>query len=84
MRSTCQNKRNGSHLQNGSSHTVIQLLIITVLSLIRIVSIGNVVSLSIFNRTIIILNSSKAAIELLHKRSSIYSDRPYLAMGGEL
>ena len=46
--------------------------------------IGNIISLSIFGRTFVVLNSSKAAIDLLHKRSSIYSDRPYFAMGGEL
>jgi hypothetical protein len=46
--------------------------------------LGDVVSLTIFGRTLVILNSAKAAFDLLHKRSSIYSDRPYMAMGGEL
>jgi hypothetical protein len=32
----------------------------------------------------IILNSSKAAIDLLDKRSAIYSNRPILMMGGEI
>jgi hypothetical protein len=45
---------------------------------------GEMVYLSIFGRNIVILNSAKAAVDLLHKRSSIYSDRPYMAMGGEL
>jgi hypothetical protein len=33
---------------------------------------------------LIILNSAKVAIEMLDKKSSIYSDRPVLQMGGEL
>ncbi|KAF8581539.1 cytochrome P450 [Ramaria rubella] len=45
---------------------------------------GDIVFLSIFNRKIVILNSPQAAKDLLHKRSSIYSDRPYMAMGGDL
>ncbi|KAF8527225.1 cytochrome P450 [Gautieria morchelliformis] len=45
---------------------------------------GNVMSLSIFGRSIIVLNSAEAAFDLLHKRSHKYSGRPYLAMGGEL
>ena len=32
----------------------------------------------------IILNSSKAAVDLLEKRSAIYSNRPILMMGGEI
>jgi hypothetical protein len=32
----------------------------------------------------VVLNSAKAANDLLDKRSSIYSDRPHMAMAGEL
>ena len=32
----------------------------------------------------IILNSSKVAIDLLDKRSAIYSNRPIIMMGGEI
>ena len=32
----------------------------------------------------IILNSSKAAVDLLDKRSSIYSNRPVLLLAGEI
>jgi len=45
---------------------------------------GDIISFSFFGRHIIVLNSAKVAVELLEKRSSIYSDRPYLAMGGDL
>lgn len=45
---------------------------------------GSVVYLSIFGRSIIVLNSAKAAFDLLDKRSSIYSDRPRLIMAGDL
>ncbi|KAF9554263.1 cytochrome P450 [Agrocybe pediades] len=37
---------------------------------------GKIISLRIPRRTLIILNSEKAAVDLLEKRSSIYSDRP--------
>jgi len=45
---------------------------------------GDVISVIILGLSIIILNSAKAAIDLLDKRSSIYSDRPYVAMAGDL
>jgi len=32
----------------------------------------------------VILNSAKTAAEMLDKKSSIYSDRPVIQMGGEL
>jgi hypothetical protein len=35
-------------------------------------------------REMIILNSSKTAIDILDKRSSIYSDRPVMMMAGEI
>jgi cytochrome P450 len=47
-------------------------------------STGNIISLSTFGRSIIILNSAKVANDLLDKRSSIYSDRPRLEMAGDL
>lgn len=56
----------------------------TPLTCIDCYSGGEVVSISIFGRNLVILNSAKAAFDLLHKRSSIYSDRPYMAMGGDL
>ncbi|KAF9552269.1 cytochrome P450, partial [Agrocybe pediades] len=37
---------------------------------------GKIISLRVPRRTLIILNSAKAAVDLLEKRSSIYSDRP--------
>ncbi|KIJ34803.1 hypothetical protein M422DRAFT_34906 [Sphaerobolus stellatus SS14] len=45
---------------------------------------GDIISLSIFGRNIIVLNSAEVAFELLHRRSAIYSDRPNLPMGGDL
>ncbi|KAF9531077.1 cytochrome P450 [Crepidotus variabilis] len=45
---------------------------------------GDIVSVSVFGQTMIILNTAKVAAEMLDKKSSIYSDRPILQMGGEL
>ncbi|KAG6885193.1 hypothetical protein C0993_004977 [Termitomyces sp. T159_Od127] len=38
---------------------------------------GDVICLKLFGRSIIVLNSVEAAIDLLEKRSANYSDRPY-------
>lgn len=40
--------------------------------------------MTVLGQPLIILNSTKTAIEMLGKKSSIYSDRPTLWMGGEL
>ena len=45
---------------------------------------GPVFRLQLFNRTVIVIGKYDAAVELLEKRSSIYSDRPRLPMAGEL
>ncbi|KAG2153775.1 cytochrome P450 [Suillus bovinus] len=45
---------------------------------------GDILHIEIPGRHIIVLNSVKAAIELLDKKSSIYSDRPFLTMSCEL
>lgn len=54
------------------------------LTLSKPIMTGDIISLSIFGRSIIVLNSAEAAFDLLHKRSLIYSGRPYLHMGGDL
>ncbi|TFK56140.1 cytochrome P450 [Heliocybe sulcata] len=45
---------------------------------------GDFMSLNVLGQTLIILNSSKLAIEMLDRKSSIYSDRPFLMMAGEI
>jgi cytochrome P450 len=45
---------------------------------------GDLVSINVFGKTMIIVSSPQVAIEMLDKKSSIYSDRPILPMGGEL
>ena len=45
---------------------------------------GHVTHINVLGQDTIILNSSKAAIDLLDKRSATYSDRPILMMGGEI
>ncbi|EAU84014.2 cytochrome P450 [Coprinopsis cinerea okayama7 len=45
---------------------------------------GDITSISIFGQEIVILNSMKAAVEMLDKKSLNYSDRPVMEMGGEL
>ncbi|EIW87255.1 cytochrome P450 [Coniophora puteana RWD-64-598 SS2] len=45
---------------------------------------GPISSISIFGQPIVFLNSPHEAIELLDKKSSIYSNRPVLPMVGEL
>ncbi|PBK60905.1 cytochrome P450, partial [Armillaria solidipes] len=45
---------------------------------------GNMVSVSILGRRLVIINSAQIAVSMLDKKSSIYSDRPVIGMGGEL
>ena len=40
------------------------------------VSTGDVFILHVLGKPIVIINSEKAAVELMEKRSAIYSDRP--------
>ena len=46
--------------------------------------IGDVTYVNVLGKEMIILNSSKAAVELLDKRSANYSDRPIAMMCGEI
>ncbi|PPR02448.1 hypothetical protein CVT24_001997 [Panaeolus cyanescens] len=45
---------------------------------------GDICSVTVLGQPLIILNSAQAAIDMLDKKSAIYSDRPVLQMGGEL
>ncbi|KAK0194305.1 cytochrome P450 [Armillaria mellea] len=45
---------------------------------------GDIMSVAFFGQRLIVLNSEKIAVDLLDKKSSIYSDRPTIPMGGEL
>ncbi|KAF7343718.1 Cytochrome P450 [Mycena sanguinolenta] len=45
---------------------------------------GDIVHLTAFGQHIILLNSESAVLDLLERRSAIYSDRPQLCMSGEL
>ncbi|KAG6815618.1 hypothetical protein H0H87_012888, partial [Tephrocybe sp. NHM501043] len=45
---------------------------------------GNILSITVLGQPMVIVNSAKAAHEMLDKKSHIYSDRPVLEMGGNL
>ncbi|KAK7685068.1 hypothetical protein QCA50_011905 [Cerrena zonata] len=45
---------------------------------------GELVTFRVFNKPIILLNSSKAIVDLFEARSAIYSNRPHLVMANEL
>ncbi|KAI0637681.1 cytochrome P450 [Trametes polyzona] len=47
-------------------------------------SYGDVVYLHVFGQGLLFVNTYEAAIELLEKKGSIYSDKPRLVMAGEL
>ena len=48
------------------------------------VRIGDVIYINALGQKMVILNSSKAAVEILDKRSTSYSDRPVIMMCGEI
>lgn len=43
---------------------------------------GDIVSINMLGQRMVILNSFDAAEQILDKKSAIYSDRPYLPVGG--
>ncbi|KAG2148109.1 cytochrome P450 [Suillus clintonianus] len=45
---------------------------------------GDISHVEVLGQHIVILNSVKTSVEMLEKKSSVYSDRPVLPMGGEL
>ena len=45
---------------------------------------GGITYINVLGQEMVILNSSKAAANLLNKGSVIYSDRPIVMMGGEM
>jgi len=45
---------------------------------------GSISHVEVLGQHMIVLNSMKTAMEMLDKKSSMYSDRPVLPMGGEL
>lgn len=45
---------------------------------------GPISSVTVLGTTIVILNSLELAVELLEKRSAIYSSRPKMVFGGQL
>ncbi|KAH9843975.1 cytochrome P450 [Rhodofomes roseus] len=45
---------------------------------------GDIVSVTLLGQPVLVLNTSAAAIEILDKKSSIYSDRPTLPVCGEV
>ncbi|KAI0332487.1 cytochrome P450 [Cubamyces sp. BRFM 1775] len=45
---------------------------------------GDIMSVTFLGQPYVILNSAKHAIEMLEKKSSIYSSRPIIPVGGEL
>lgn len=47
-------------------------------------TLGPIFHLNMAGQPVIVLNSNEAALELLERRSQIYSDRPRLIMTGEI
>ncbi|TCD68842.1 hypothetical protein EIP91_009556 [Steccherinum ochraceum] len=45
---------------------------------------GDIISVTLLGQTLVILDNPRHAVELLDRRSNIYSDRPVLMMAGEL
>ncbi|EPT02822.1 hypothetical protein FOMPIDRAFT_54955 [Fomitopsis schrenkii] len=45
---------------------------------------GPIMSVSILGQRMVIINSAQVAVELLDRKSSIYSDRPHMVMIGEM
>lgn len=79
----CHPKKIGLRLQNGAKRMVCSIILFFSHGF-DFVSAGDISSVTVLGQPLIILNSTKVAVEMLDKKSTIYSDRPVLQMGGEL
>jgi hypothetical protein len=59
-------------------------LAIIYISSVLIVGVGDIAHFKIFSHHVIAINSHEAAVELLERRSAIYSDRPDLVLQSEM
>lgn len=59
-------------------------LVVLHITLIPHHRIGDIVSISLFGKRMVILNSLDVANELLDRKGAIYSDRPVLPVSGEI
>ena len=64
----------------GMEHHAVFLFVCLLTSIL----LGPMTTVSVFGQPMIIVNSSKTAVDLMDKKSAIYSDRPVMPMGGEL
>lgn len=70
---------------NVSLRNMVQIIFVTLVSLLMpYTNIGDVVYLSVFNQGIVILNSQKAAMEILGNKGETSAGRPILTMASEL
>lgn len=51
---------------------------------LHVVSQGDILSVSIFGRRLVVINSAQTAIDILDKKGAIYSGKPIMGMVGEL
>lgn len=54
------------------------------IALLTLHAIGDIIELSVFGSTIIIINTAEDAYKLMEKRGNNYSDRPRICLQGEL
>ena len=69
----------GSLISNGRRNTV-RFAFTHPLEWISNVSTGDLIYMDVMGQAIVVINSLKIATDLLEKRSTIYSDRPDIAM----
>jgi hypothetical protein len=65
--------------QYGTGHSITPIP-----SRLKLLSPGGVVYVHVLGQSLVFLNTTEAAFDLLDKRGSIYSDKPSLVMAGEL
>lgn len=46
--------------------------------------VGSISSVTVLGQTIVVLNDSRHAYELMEKRSALHSSRPRMVFGGEM
>lgn len=51
---------------------------------LKVPNTGDICSVTVFGQPLVVINSAQVAVDMLDKKSAIYSDRPTLQMAGEL
>jgi hypothetical protein len=84
MSQICLESSLGSHSLSGARILVRISQLAQIILYTKVLHAGSISHVKVLGQHMIVLNSVKTTMEMLDKKSSVYSDRPVLPMSGEL